>query len=229
MNTNNWARYVLGVAELTLWASDVLADEAIATDIEVTRSAATVALGCPEFEPLHPWAARVLESDAQAASGPSNRLAADLVISQKVLLLRQRPLFTEPNPGVLPGGDVGGDVQTGDSHMRRFAAQLDGCHWAVVDVYTYLGTADVMGNGGPVLWRQDEYTICTDPSRPGDTEVMASSSTFDTGTPAPCEDDAYDYCADLPLAAVMWSAALEECWTPRGRQATIESDTDAAG
>jgi len=224
-NAADWARYMLGVAELTLWASDTLADEGIATDVEVTRAAASVALERGEFAPLHEWAARVLESDELAADGPYNRLAADLVITQKVLVPADRPVFTEPHPEVMPGGDVGGDVQAGDSYSRRFVAPLaDSQHWAVVDVHTYLGTADVTGEGDLVLWRQDEYRVCANPSRPGDAEVIASPPVaVDTGTPSPCEDDAYDYCADLPLAAVVWPAGL---WTPGGRRGTMGTETD---
>lgn len=219
--TNNWPRYVLAVADLTKWAGDVLADEGHATDAELNRSMAEIVLTAPEFNALHPWAERVIDNADLAADLDYNRYAADLVITFKVHLPPGRLKFEERGSSEpVSGGEVGGDVQEGAALERRFAAKLGGKEWAVVTVYFYLGFAGVDRVGDLYLYRQDEYTICTDPDRPFDTEVrVGDPREYRLDLTAPCQDDVYDHCADLSLSAVLFPAEL----VPH-----VEESTDAA-
>jgi len=219
---NNWPRYVLAVADLTLWAGDVLADEGHATDAELNRSMAEIVLAVPEFNALHPWAERVIDNADLAADQDYNQYAADLVITFKVHLPPGRLEFEERGSSEpVSGGDIGGDVQDADSLKRRFAAKLGVDEWAVVDVAFYLGFAGVEREGDLYLYRQDEFFICTDPDRPGDTEVRPGDQRdYRLDLTAPCQDDVYDHCADLPLSAVLFLPEL----MPQAE----ESTTDAA-
>lgn len=208
MNNNTaWGHYVLAVADVTLWAKDAAADDA--PDVELTREMAALMLEVPEFDALHVWAHNVLDSDALAADVEYVRMAASLVMDDQVHLPPGRLEFTERGPSEpVHGGDVGGDPQEGESLERRFAAQLGAEEWAVVTVYFYLGFAGVDRKGPLYLYRQDEFIVCTDPDQPGDTEVRSDGRTYRLDDTAPCADDVYDHCADLPLAAVLFLPEL---------------------
>lgn len=200
----NTTRYVLTVAELTLWASDVLASKEHAADVALSRSVATAVSEVPELEAMHPWAWAVLGSDKLAADAEYIQSWADRVITHKVHLPPDRPLFEEIGDSEPEnGGDVGGDIQEGDSLCRRFAAQV-GAVWAVVTVYFYTGYATVEREGPLYLYRQDEFVVCTNPRDPGTSELAADQREYRLDITAPCEDDVYDHCADLPLSAVVW-------------------------
>lgn len=68
-----------------------------------------------------------------------------------------------------PGGDVGGDVQVGESWCRRFTHPVTEGEHAVVTVYFYLSEVD----GVKEMTRQIEYLLCRDPDDPGGTEIWA--------------------------------------------------------
>jgi hypothetical protein len=74
--------------------------------------------------------------------------------------------------GVLPGGDVGGDVQLDESFSVRFhhrhqpGALVTYCYYAALDLDD-LTTISVE--------RQTELLVCSDPADPGDTEVWSDS------------------------------------------------------
>lgn len=75
-------------------------------------------------------------------------------------------------------GDVGGDLQAGRAYSRRFARQLDGGEFAVIDIH-YVAARDDEFTAGARLnefWvhLDVEYLLCTDPSRPGDTEMWSN-------------------------------------------------------
>lgn len=84
----------------------------------------------------------------------------------------------EPDHGGY-GGDVGGDAQVTESFLRRYRRPGVG---AVVDVYFYGADWRIIRPGGTnppadddpeeyVVAAQYEFTMCTDPDHPGDTET----------------------------------------------------------
>lgn len=74
-------------------------------------------------------------------------------------------------------GEVGGDWQATDAFMRRYAAPLDGGRWAVIDkeVYVEDNRTDQAfeGERGRWLTVATSYTVCTDRSDPGGSELLA--------------------------------------------------------
>lgn len=92
--------------------------------------------------------------------------------------------------GVSDAGDVGGDVQAGDAHSRRFIRHVsadDG--WLVLDVSYYVCECDHGDDAreadsdgeqwckhcGALVWveEQSDLTECTDPADPGSTELRS--------------------------------------------------------
>lgn len=74
----------------------------------------------------------------------------------------------------LPGGDVGGDIQVGESLSRRYVpdAQPHDGTYAFITTYLYPVQYDENDTTFAVQ-RMDEYVICTDPSDPGMSEVRS--------------------------------------------------------
>jgi hypothetical protein len=72
--------------------------------------------------------------------------------------------------GVLPGGDVGGDVQLDESFSVRF--------WhrhrpGALVTYPYYAALDLDDLATVYVERQTEYLVCTDPADPGGSEVWS--------------------------------------------------------
>jgi hypothetical protein len=92
---------------------------------------------------------------------------------------------------VFDAGSVGGDIQAGDAHSRRFVRWLpDRKLWAVINDSYYLAKCDHDADDhetydgelrckhcGPLVWvqNQTELIICRDFTDPGGTEVAADS------------------------------------------------------
>ncbi len=72
--------------------------------------------------------------------------------------------------GVLPGGDVGGDVQLDESFSVRFWHRD---HPGALVTYRYYTALDLDDLTSVYLERQTEYLVCTDPADPGSTEVWS--------------------------------------------------------
>ena len=83
-----------------------------------------------------------------------------------------RAHLTWTEQGTMTTGEcAGGDAALGECFSRRFTRP-----GAVVDVHHYAGQLDQAqeDTGGPyAAWRATEYTVCTDPARPGDTELWS--------------------------------------------------------
>ena len=94
--------------------------------------------------------------------------------------------------GVQPGGDIGGDIQAGDSYSVRYRrADLPG------SMITWTAYPVEYDNcpGEFVVQTQTEWLVCEDPSDPGGTEIWSEVS---------CKDDdgaIYDSAADAEAAA----------------------------
>lgn len=95
--------------------------------------------------------------------------------------------------GVRPGGDCGGDRQHGESYSVRF--RHPGLPGAVITRAAY-AVESGKRPGRFHVQVQTEFTLCTDPDRPGDTETW-SDVTYDDWdrtwrTAAEAEADARD-------------------------------------
>lgn len=111
--------------------------------------------------------------------------------------------YKEPFPrGPSRNGAHGGDRQASESWSRRFVRKLPRALFAVIDVDIYL----VQDDDGPVtLERETNYTLCTNPRRPGETEewVDIRYSPVDwQGTPT--ERDARAACAAVKARELTW-------------------------
>lgn len=76
----------------------------------------------------------------------------------------------ESDRRVMPGGDVGGDHQAGDSYSLRYHLASD--RTRIVTVYTY----PVQDGRRFKVETQTEFMVCENPQRPGDTEVWADAT-----------------------------------------------------
>jgi hypothetical protein len=72
--------------------------------------------------------------------------------------------------GVLPGGDVGGDVQPAESFSVRFHHRD---HPGALVTYRYYAAIDLDDLTTITVERQTELLACTDPADPGSTEVWS--------------------------------------------------------
>jgi hypothetical protein len=72
--------------------------------------------------------------------------------------------------GVLPGGDVGGDAQLGESFSVRFWHRD---HPGAMVGYRYYAALDLDDLTSVYVERQTEYLVCTDPTDPGGSEVWS--------------------------------------------------------
>lgn len=70
---------------------------------------------------------------------------------------------------ILPGGDIGGDDQAGDSYSLRYHLQDDPRR--IVTVYTY----PVEDRGRYRVETQTELMVCDDPRDPGTTEQWSDA------------------------------------------------------
>jgi hypothetical protein len=209
---STWNDRVVDTAEVTVWARDVFANPECADDWVRNTLVAGVVLRStwPEFATLAPWAENVIRRSDLAGDRAYNLLAAQLVITEGVLFSPGRPQFEARGPSEPEkAGDIGGDYQTGEAYSRRFAARLDAEHWAVVTVQYYIGLASY-SDETPTLWRQDEYILCTDPDHPCDSEVRSDQRDYEVPDVMPCEDDAFDNCADFPPDAVLWLDSVSD-------------------
>jgi hypothetical protein len=89
--------------------------------------------------------------------------------------------WTPEIPQISRGGDVGGDIQIGESWQLRF--WNDTVPDGVIDVFIYvidhaLKTFPPEGPSEFGLQVQSEFTVCRDRTRPGDTEEW-SDATYD--------------------------------------------------
>lgn len=80
--------------------------------------------------------------------------------------------------GVTIGGDVGGDIQAGDSYEVRFVR--DDMPGSLITVNVYAVEPHFVGEPGPkgagreyAIQTQTEYLVCADPSDPGGTEIWS--------------------------------------------------------
>lgn len=100
----------------------------------------------------------------------------------------------KPDGEVEPGGDgIGGDIQAGQAWSVRYhnTDDRDADEHAVVTVY-YYAVSQPTGEYG--IECQEELTLCTDPFRPGDTEIWADARYTH-------EPDTYTDLADATKAA----------------------------
>ncbi len=88
-----------------------------------------------------------------------------------------RPVWTRVKPDVDTAGDVDERQTSEQAYNARWKARAASGEWAVVTRAFYLGkeyNADTGKYDGPeFMYRQDEFTVCTDPDHPGDTELNA--------------------------------------------------------
>lgn len=77
--------------------------------------------------------------------------------------------WTRIQPAVAPGGDVGGDIQSSDSWSARWTRPLADRQHGVV-TRTFYATDD---DSAQTLECETEYLVCSDPARPGGTEIWS--------------------------------------------------------
>lgn len=70
---------------------------------------------------------------------------------------------------ICPGGDVGGDIQAGDSYSIRFHQDGDPCR--LVTVYAY----PVQQRSRIGVEIQTEFMVCQDPRDPGSSELWSDA------------------------------------------------------
>lgn len=79
-----------------------------------------------------------------------------------------------PQGGVEDAGDIGGDIQAGTAHSRRFIRWIPSIGmWAVLNNSYYVAQGvEPDSDGQETTWveSQSETIICRDPSDPGGTE-----------------------------------------------------------
>lgn len=93
--------------------------------------------------------------------------------------------LTDRNPQ--KGGDVGGDTQAADSWSVRFVGDQHSESsagrrlYSVLTVYAYAASQlwKTVITGPWHVTTQVEMTVCTDPNRPGDTEVWSDAKYID--------------------------------------------------
>lgn len=125
------------------------------------------------------------------------------------------PVFTEVEPlGPTDQGAPGGPGQLSTAYGRRFTRLLtDGQYHGVVDIecYTINGGPDD-DRPEPVLTMLMSFTICTDPTDPGGTEVQCYTThrtflPYTVGEPAPGDAEAYKLCAEFDHDDLVWDGA----------------------
>lgn len=123
-------------------------------------------------------------------------------------------IYTEQGEFSANGGDVGGDNQVTDAANRRFVAKLPEGNFAVIDVYAF-GTSEEMEEGAYAQRDVTEmtfYTVCTDPTDPGSTEVY-SDVTYEFPFAMEPKDDeqasewAQNYVKSLSASDYTWSGS----------------------
>jgi hypothetical protein len=82
------------------------------------------------------------------------------------------PTWVRDQQGVLPGGDVGGDAQLGESFSVRFWHRD---HPGALVGYCYYAALDLDDLATVYVERQTELLACTDRVDPGGTEVWSYS------------------------------------------------------
>lgn len=137
-------------------------------------------------------------------------------------------VYAEAEPfGPTDTAQPGGDAQLSTAYSRRFTRKITGSdEHAVVDVECYVVDTNPMGEPNativteaneirPVLTQVTTFTICTDPSDPGSTEIQSDDRTVDHEVPRiPCTPDlveavwdtaARDLCASFTPATLTWN------------------------
>jgi hypothetical protein len=99
-------------------------------------------------------------------------------------------------------GTPAGDSQVTDSWSRRFACDLGNGEWAVIGADFY--TVDYDDGEGVILECQAEYVLCTDPNRPGDTEVWSDARYSEPGVD-PTDEVARELCAAVDPGDLDWN------------------------
>lgn len=103
--------------------------------------------------------------------------------------------------GPVRNGQPGGDRQIDDAWNRRFVQDLDDGTFAVIDVDFYTAELD----GRTILERQTEYTLCTDPKAPGDSELWADVRHVEVEfSGVPTDDDAHRACLAVSADEFDW-------------------------
>jgi hypothetical protein len=102
------------------------------------------------------------------ATAISNHRAQDQAVT-----VEDRPTWVrdQRGGGVLPGGDVGGDVQVSESFSVRFHHRD---RPEVMVTYCYYATVEPDVPAKIVVERQTEYLVCTDPNDPGGSEIWSA-------------------------------------------------------
>jgi hypothetical protein len=81
--------------------------------------------------------------------------------------------------------DAGGDMQAGRAYGRRFSRPAGGGEYHVVEIHYYSARDDQHTHGARpgAYWvgQVVSYTLCTDPGRPGDTELRADARYDNSG------------------------------------------------
>lgn len=110
---------------------------------------------------------------------------------------RTRPpvVWRPDGSGVLPGGQVGGDVQVGESWSRRFRPDVEpveGLH-AIVEEDWFASDPDPNEPGPPARFTvtcQTWACVCTDPDDPGGTEEWSDYDYHESEVFYPTLEDA---------------------------------------
>lgn len=112
------------------------------------------------------------------------------------------PVFERDLPEVERGEDVGGDHQVGASYSARWVVKLTNDTYGMVTRTFYLGEDD---DRRRYVCCVNEYLVCADDTKPGDTEIDFEESRQDV----PVEDPTT---TNLPALAEQAAAPDEEEW-----------------
>jgi hypothetical protein len=93
--------------------------------------------------------------------------------------------------GVQPGGDVGGDIQAGESYAVRYRRPDQEC--AIITCTAFPAQSPTRP-GVFFVQVQTEWLVCADPRDPGGTEIWSESDTYD-------EAATYDSAAEAQAVA----------------------------
>ncbi|TDC02653.1 hypothetical protein E1091_00180 [Micromonospora fluostatini] len=129
--------------------------------------------------------------------------------------------------GPQEAGSTGGDEQLSESWSRQFVlpANAEGLT-PVMTIHYYVALENHNdADSAHLLRRQIEYTLCTDPKNPGDTERWSDYSYVRMPFPgAPTEKDARSACATMPVPTVAiwdgvpWRQTVDSPWWRAGER-----------
>lgn len=114
--------------------------------------------------------------------------------------------WQQDGSGVVDGGDIGGDIQAGNSYSIRYVRQdLPG---SLITVTFYPVQYDGSEPGEWSIQRQTEWLVCEDPADPGGTEIWSDGDYQDVA----CVDADSVEVAEWE-ARDLATAALGDGWT----------------